>query len=297
MSLPISHGLEFPLWPGSAPGSEGLNLVELVEQRSVDPARVDRAVSRVSCPTLKVMLPAHPSGAAMLVAPGGGYIRLCIDHEGAAIGEWLNQQGIVAFILKSRLPCDGHAAPGDVPLQDAQRAMRLIRANADAWGLRPDRIGALGCSAGGHLVATLATCFERQVYAPVDAVDEAPARPDCVVLLYPVISMEAALAHEGSRQALLGVDVSPAREMAYSCERHVRTDTPPTFISHASDDESVVPEHSIRFYLALRKAGVSAELHVFETGGHGHGIWYASGPVRQWTAMCETWLRGRLLSA
>lgn len=284
------------MWPVTAPGSAGLTLAESVVDLGAERGVPDRVVSGVLRPTLTAMLPARPCGAAMLVAPGGSYVRLAVDREGVAIGEWLNRLGIAAFILKSRLPCDGHAGRRDVPLQDAQRALRLIRANAESWGVDPQRIGALGCSAGGHLVATLATGSQRPVYAPVDAVDAASARPDCIVLLYPVISMGPELAHAGSRRALLGDAIPPDVAMAYSTERSVGPDTPPAFIAHANDDGSVPPENSLRFYLALRAVGVSAELHIFDTGGHGFGISYGSASTRQWPVLCETWLRAHLLA-
>lgn len=291
----LSHLQEFPIWPGVAPGSEGVDIVETIEERSSDPALPDRAITRVLRPTLTAFLPERPNGAAMLVAPGGGYVRHAIDNEGYTFAKWLNGLGITAFVLKYRLPCDGHRLRDLVALQDAQRAMRLIREGAERWGLGPDRIGAIGSSAGGHLIASLATRFDEAAYASVDGADQVSARPNAVVLMYPVITMDPLFAHAGSRASLLGDSPSEAMQHASSCERNVRPETPPTFLSHANDDPSVDPENSIRFYLALRAAGVSAEMHIFESGGHGHGISYAAGPERQWTGLCETWLQARLM--
>ncbi|MEC5396721.1 alpha/beta hydrolase [Uliginosibacterium sp. H1] len=276
------------LWPGDAPGSEGLDFDLQCVERSADPAVRDRAVSSIRRPTLTVFRPAHPNGCGVLLTPGGGYQRIVLDKEGEDIAQWLNALGVTVFLLQYRLPAEGHNHGADVPLQDAQRALRLIRQRAAEWGL--DHVGALGFSAGGHVAAMLATCHVREVYAAVDAADALSARPDFVLLGYPVISMDAAIAHAGSRQALLGSDESHVRR--YSAECQVNAQTPPLFIFLPDDDASVLPENSVRMYLAARHAGVSAELHSFQRGSHGFGIRFARhGTVAAWTGLAEGWLR------
>ncbi|MDQ8021147.1 MAG: alpha/beta hydrolase [Moraxellaceae bacterium] len=276
------------LWPGDAPGSQGLDFELLCVERSTHPAVRDRAVSQVRHPMLTVFRPASPNGCGVLLIPGGGYQRIVLDKEGEDIAAWLNELGVTVFLLQYRLPAEGHKQGADVPLQDAQRAMRLIRQRAAEWGLT--HVGALGFSAGGHVAAMLATCHARDVYAPVDAADEIPARPDFAMLGYPVISMDAAIAHAGSRQALLGSDEIHARR--YSAECLVDVHTPSLFIFLPDDDASVPPENGVRLYLAARQAGVSAELHSFQRGGHGFGIRFArEGTVAAWTGLAEGWLR------
>jgi len=288
----VSKTLEsLRLWPAEAPGSEGLTLVECVEERSADPDnQSDRAVSSVLVPELEAWPAQQPNGVGIILAPGGGYRRIVVDKEGGDIARWLNGLGITVFVLKYRLPGEGHAQRSDVPLQDAQRALRLVRSRATTWGLDPARIGVMGCSAGGHVMASLATRHAAQVYAPVDQADGYSARPDFVILLYPVITMQLPFAHQGSRLALLGEAPSEADSALYSCEAQVHTGMPPHFISLANDDASVPAENSISYYHALRRHSVSVQLHVFEQGGHGHAIRHATGPVVAWTALLEAWL-------
>lgn len=284
--------IELPLWPGEAPGSAGLAVQEQLVERSEDPATFkDRAVSGITLPTLTVCRPEKPNGLAMLVAPGGGYQRIVVDKEGLEIAEWLNALGITVFLLKYRLPGEGHANGSEVFLQDAQRAMRLIRANAIRFGISPMRVGAMGFSAGGHVVASLGTRFDAKVYEPVDAVDGNSARPDFMVLGYPVITMDATYAHAGSRQNLLGETPSAETVKLHSAEFNVTPQTPPCFIVLPDDDTSVPAENSVRFYFALRRGGVRCEMHIYQQGGHGFGIRLAKGPVRGWTRLCEDWLR------
>ncbi|MDQ7989294.1 MAG: alpha/beta hydrolase [Candidatus Dactylopiibacterium sp.] len=297
MSKLLQHLQQIELWPGVAPGSEGVSLEQTVEERSPDTAAFhDRAVTGIERPTLTAYLPEKPNGTSIVLAPGGGYVRVVLDKEGIEIARWLNGFGITVFLLLYRLPGEGHAQRNFVPLQDAQRALRLVRANAAAWGLAPDRVGAMGCSAGGHVISSLATLFGRQAYAPVDAVDDVSARPDFVSLLYPVITMDARWAHKGSREKLLGCspDAPPAAalEEAWSTEKQVGRDTPPCFITHAADDESVPVHNALDFHRALVTQGVEGALHIFERGGHGHGIRLAVGkPVEAWTGLFERWLR------
>ncbi|WP_018606371.1 alpha/beta hydrolase [Uliginosibacterium gangwonense] len=283
------------LWPADAPGSEGLELFECIEERSPDPDNYgDRAISSVQIPELSVWRAKRPNGVSIILAPGGGYRRIVVDKEGSDIARWLNDLGITVFVLKYRLPGEGHAQKSDVPLQDVQRALRLVRSHAATWGLDPARMGVMGCSAGGHVMASLATRHAAQVYAAVDHVDQQSARPDFVILLYPVITMRLPFAHQGSRLALLGDDPDEGALALYSCEAQVSAGMPPHFISLANDDASVPAENSISYYHALRRHKLSVQLHVFEQGGHGHAIRHATGPVTAWTALLEAWLTTRV---
>lgn len=299
MAQSLQHLQDIPLWPAVPPGSQGIVLSERIEERSPDVAAfLDRAVDGIACPRLTAYLPAKPNGTSLVLAPGGGYIRVVLDKEGIEIAQWLNTLGITVFLLRYRLPGEGHANRSEVPLQDAQRALRLVRANAPSWGLAADKVGAMGCSAGGHVMGALATLFDKSVYAPVDAADTQSARPDFVSLLYPVLTMDARWAHPGSREKLLGDSpAQPADEAlvkAWSCEELVTETTPPCFICHAADDPSVPVENTLNFHRALLQKKVSARLHVFESGGHGHGIRMAKGrAVESWTELFANWLQQR----
>ncbi|MFA9441607.1 alpha/beta hydrolase [Uliginosibacterium sp. sgz301328] len=285
-------GLEIiNLWPGQAPGSADVTVVERSVERSTEVGIRDRAVDGVTRPRLEVFRPAKPNGTAIVLAPGGGYQRLIIDKEGYEVARWLVAIGITVFVLRYRLPGEGHERSRDVPLQDAQRALRLIRANAAEFGVAPWHVGVMGFSAGGHVAATLANGFARKVYAPIDVVDDTSARPDFCALAYPVISMDEAIAHAGSRQSLLGTEPTHADVLAYSCDTMVAIDGPPTFIALANDDGSVPADHSLRYYMALREHGISTEFHCFQHGEHGFGLRRAGEPVGVWTSLFESWAR------
>jgi acetyl esterase/lipase len=230
----------------------------------------------------------------MLIAPGGSYARVAIDKEGFETARRMGEAGITAFVLRYRLPGDGWDRRSDVPLQDAQRAMRLIRANASRYGIDPARLTALGFSAAGHVIASLSTRYDDGVYPAVDAADRLSAKPDLVALAYPVMTMEAPFAHAVSKANLLGPNPSAEAVAAYSPDRHVSAATPPTFLFHAADDESVPLENSLRYLAALRAAKVPAELHVFEEGGHGFGIHLAQGkPAAAWPDLFLAWAARR----
>jgi len=297
MPYGLTHLQEIPLWPDVPPGSENISLTEVVEERSPDvTAFRDRAVTAIGTPRLLAWVPEKPNGTSVVLAPGGGYVRVVLDKEGYEIAEWLNGLGVTVFILLYRLPGEGHANQSLVPLQDAQRALRLVRANADRWGLSRDRIVAMGCSAGGHVVGSLATMHDRPVYAPVDEIDKESARPDYAALIYAVLTMEQRWAHPGSRRFLIGETPDAEIVDAWCCEKHVGPHVPPCFMEHAADDASVPVENSLRMYNALHEAGVQAALHVFESGGHGHGIRLARGrPVEAWTLLFANWLQARQL--
>jgi acetyl esterase/lipase len=287
---PADPGEIVRLWPGRPPGAPDA----LPRERIVDRIRTsgfqDRFVTGVGEPLMSIFRPAAANGAAALVIPGGGYIRVVIDKEGFEIARRLNAAGITAFVLRYRLPAEGWTDAASVPLQDGQRALRLIRARAQAYGIDPARIAVLGCSAGGHLAASLATDHGLPVYAPVDGADAVPARPDLAALLYPVIDMAAPYAHAGSRTALLGAAPTPEQEAAHSPHRRVGPHTPPTFLAHALDDPAVPVENSLQLLTALRAAKVPAEAHFFEEGGHGFGIRLARGkPAQAWPELFLAW--------
>jgi acetyl esterase/lipase len=279
-----------PLWPGRPPGAGAQVPQDTVTDRIKTSGFQDRFATNIGRPILTVFRPAQPNGAAVLIAPGGGYIRVVIDKEGFEVGHRLAQAGITSFVLRYRLPAEGWDFAADVPLQDAQRAMRLIRAGASRFDIDPRRVAAMGFSAGGHVAASLAARFDAPVYASVDAADRQSARPDLAVLMYPVIDMARPFAHAGSREALLGQAPTPHAEAAYSPHRHVTPATPPTFLVHASDDPAVPTENSLNYLAALRAAKVAAEAHIFEEGGHGFGIRLAQGkPCAAWPDLFLAW--------
>jgi acetyl esterase/lipase len=245
--------------------------------------------SRVSRPTLTVFLPkaGEGNGVAVIVCPGGGYTHLAMTHEGTDVAKWLNGLGITAFLLKYRLPSDETMIDKTIgPLQDAQRAIQLVRQRAGEWGVDAGKVGILGFSAGGHLASTAGTHFLQTTIADSAQVS---LRPDFMVLLYPVISFSDSIGHRGSRDNLLGTHPDPAMILAYSNERQVTAQTPPTFIVHAEDDKTVPVMNSLDFYEALVQHGVPAELHVYPKGGHGWGMWNSLSR-EQWPDECQHWM-------
>lgn len=250
-------------------------------------------IEYVHTPTMEVFLPSKQSatGVAVLICPGGGYQGLSYDWEGTDVAKWLNGQGIAAFVLKSRLPkSKSIITPHQAPLQDAQRAMRLIRANADKWNINPAKVGVMGFSAGGHLAATLGTLYNQEVYAFQDDVDTISAKPDFMGLVYPVITMLEECMHVGSRDNLLGDNPDDELAALYSAERNVNEQTSPTILVHASDDKAVPSENSILFYQALLKYKVDAELHIYNKGGHGFGLATKQGKIGTWIERFEEWI-------
>jgi acetyl esterase/lipase len=280
-----------PLWPGTPPGGENVHLTTKIVERSNDTDVFhDRYVTDIGTPLLTVFRPDKPDGSALLLAPGGGYIRVVVDKEGVEAARRFNAAGVTVFILRYRLPGEGWARAADVPLQDAQRAMRLIRGGAAHFGIEANRVGVMGFSAGGHVAASLATRQNETVYRPVDEADRLDARPDFAGLMYPVITMGEG-AHPGSRSKLLGADPTAEKIAAYSCEKHVAAKMPPSFICLAADDDVVPPkENGLAMFDALRAKKVLAELHVFQQGGHGFGIRLARGePASAWPDLFLHW--------
>lgn len=281
------------LWPdGQVPGEGGPATVPNVIERSRDPALTDRYIDNVSAPYLVVYRPARPNGSALLVVPGGGYQRIVLDKEGTAlVPAFVEQGGVTLFVLRYRLPAgrsDRQAA-----LADAQRAMRVIRADAARWQIDPQRIGVMGFSAGGHVAARLSNGFDAPAYPHRDAIDALSARPDVALLIYPVIDM-GTHAHTGSRTRLLGPHPDAALQQQFSMQDQVRADTPPTFLVHAQDDNVVSVHNSLVYYQALLRAGVTTEMHLFPFGGHGFGVRIPAGlTVAQWPELALRWIPSR----
>jgi len=280
----------FPIWPGPPPGGEGLNLRDAVVKRSPSGPADDIAWPHVATPMLNVVPAANPGGAAVLVVPGGGYARVALGREGSSISRMFAARGITAFELLYRLPHDGWAAGPDVSLQDAQRAIRLIRAGASRWKIDPARIAVTGFSAGGHVAARLASRFALQTYAPVDAADTQSARPTVAGLFFPVITMRTPEAHGQSRRELLGKDISEERVRRFSAENDLPADMPPSFVAHAADDPVVPPANSLLMFAALQAARIPSELHIFEKGGHGLPM-VEDGKEHPWPDLFERFAR------
>ena len=268
--LPIQDGQLLQLWSGTAPGALGAEASDI--------------------PAVTVFLPRTMTAntPAVIVCPGGGYVNLATNHEGRQVASYLNSLGIAAFVLRSRL---GPRYHHPIELGDAQRAIRTLRAHAAEWRLDPARIGIMGFSAGGHLAMTASTHFDAGNAGAADIVDRVSSRPDFTVLGYPVISMTEAWTHQGSKTNLLGA--SPDAELARSLsgELSVTKQTPPTFLFHTNADTAVPAENSVYYYLALRKAGVPAEMHVFEKGPHGVGLANDDAALSEWSKLLANWLR------
>ncbi len=277
------------LWPNGAPGGEGVRVTPIVPERSTDPAYRDRYAQYTTDPIMTVMRPEKPNGSAMLLIPGGGYRWAVLDKEGFDVARVFAGSGTTCFVLRYRLPADGWTAGADAPLQDAQRAIRLIRSRAAEFGVRPDRIAVLGASAGGHL-AGLASARTDATYAPVDDADAVALRPDLSLLMYPVATMSDPHVHAGSRTHLLGAEPSEGRIAAYSLEQMNWTGAAPVFLLHAMDDASVPVENSLMLLTTLKAASVNAEAHLFQEGGHGFGIRLIQGrPAAVWPELARAW--------
>ncbi len=275
-------GTVIPLWPEGVPGAKpGLGPEK----------NADGHIANVSAPTLTVFAPAvdRPTGTAVIVCPGGAYQFLSNDREGVQYARWLGTLGVTAFVLKSRLQEFGHPAP----LQDVLRAVRLVRSRAAEFGVDPARLGVMGSSAGGHLAASSGTLFDHAASRTGAPIDTVSARPDFLILMYPVITMEDPYAHAGSRTALLGAKPAPGLLDLMCLEKQVTAATPPTLLIHTQEDKSVPIENSLRFFQALTRAGVPAEFYAFEHGSHGMGMKPEFGTASNWPKRAEEWLRDR----
>jgi acetyl esterase/lipase len=273
----------YTLWPSSAAGSD-----------------VGDANHAGDIPTISLYLPPKEkaTGASILICPGGGYGFLATEHEGKEVAEWLNSLGVAGVVLKYRLaPKYKHPAP----LDDARRAIRMVRWRSKEWGLDPDRVGVIGFSAGGHLASTLATHYREAHPLPGDAINGFTERPDLAILVYPVVSFTAEFSHKGSAKNLLGPDATKEQLTELSNETQVNEKTPPTFLAHTLADTGVPMENSVAFAMALRKHKVPFELHVFEKGQHGLGLgtgWKGHNIAPEpsfeaWPGLCATWLKSR----
>jgi acetyl esterase/lipase len=269
---PLVDGQTIPLWAGPAPGALGSDESDI--------------------PALTVYLPRTMTAAtpAMIVCPGGGYVRLASNHEGRQIASYLNSLGMAAFVLRYRL---GPRYHHPIELGDAQRAIRIVRSRATEWRLDPTRIGIMGFSAGGHLAMSASTTFDSGDARAADPIDRAGSRPDFAVLAYPVISMTAPWTHQGSKQNLLGDGANADLAKRLSGEFAVTKQTPPTFIFHTNEDTTVPVENSLHYFLALRQSGVPAEMHVFEKGPHGVGLANDNAALSPWSVLLANWLRAR----
>jgi acetyl esterase/lipase len=263
------------LWPSGAPGAHG-------------DAPADK-------PTLTIWLPeeSKATGTAVVICPGGGYTHLAMDHEGKQIAQWLNTLGVAGIVLEYRHQGTGYNHPA--PLLDAQRAIRTVRARALEWKVDPNRIGIMGFSAGGHLASTAGTHFDKGDPGAKDPIEQVSCRPDFMILCYAVIAFGEPYTHKGSQQSLLGRNPSEVLVRSLSNEKQVTAETPPTFLFQTDEDTTVPAENSIQFYLALRRAKVPAELHIYRSGGHGLGLAASVPGTNQWPKDCEAWLRGRKL--
>ncbi|TRZ45062.1 prolyl oligopeptidase family serine peptidase [Robertkochia solimangrovi] len=279
--------LELPLWE-EVPGFQYSDTYS--EKVELNEAGIPTKVSKITEPTLTVFLPdsEYVTGKipAAVICPGGGYSYLSIDKEGYMVAEWLNSIGMAAFVLKNRLPNDETMKDKRIgPLQDAQRAIRLVRDNAEEWNIDVEKVGVVGFSAGGHLASTLTVQYDEPVY-PLKSANS--ARPDFSVLIYPVISMENTYTHKGSQVNLLGKSASKSDMKKYSANYHIDENTPPVFLVHATDDGAVPVENSIELYGEVKKKTGKVEMHIYQEGGHGFGL--GRDPMtEQWPDACEKW--------
>lgn len=256
------------LWPNGAPGAQGT-------------ADSDK-------PAITVYLPAqNPTHTGIVVCPGGAYTMLATDWEGTKIAAWLNARGVAAFVLRYRLGPRYHYP---IELMDAQRALRTVRSHAAEDGLDPHHIGIWGFSAGGHLASTAGTHFDAGDPDSADPIEHASSRPDFMVLSYPVISMQPGVTHVTSMHMLLGDNPNPILMNEVSSELQVTTRTPPAFLFSTTADATVPVMNSVLFYEALLRAGVPAEMHIFEQGGHGSGLGQNNPPLRMWPILLQNWL-------
>ena len=267
------------LWPDGAPGAKGDQPEDV--------------------PKLTIYLPEQEeaTGSAVVICPGGGYGGLAVDHEGHQIAKWFNSLGVAGFIVDYRHRGKGYGHPA--PLQDAQRAIRTVRSGAAEWKIDPQKIGVMGFSAGGHLASTTGTHFDKGDPNSADPIQRASCRPDFMILCYPVIAFDEPYTHRGSQKNLLGADADAALVRSLSNEKQVTAETPPTFLFHTDEDKGVPSENSVYFYLALRRAGVPAEMHIYQKGPHGVGLCTGIGKYARkipgtdiWPKCCEAWLAG-----
>lgn len=282
--IPMQAQQIIPLYSGAIPNAKAYAMKEIV---NAEPGGRIQGYRKVSQPTLTIFLPKeNPTGTGVVIYPGGGYVSESYNGEGIKIAETFVKHGIAAFVVKYRLPSDSIMVDKSIgPLQDAQQAIRQVRERAKEWQLRPDRIGIMGFSAGGHLASTVGTKFNTPV---IENPGRVSLRPDFMILIYPVISMSETLAHKGSRTSLLGEKPSQELIERFSNERHVTDQTPPTYLTHTGDDKVVDVDNSIVFYEALRHHRVPAEMHLYPTGNHGFVL---KLPTEEWMQPLFSWMK------
>ncbi|MCW3100935.1 MAG: alpha/beta hydrolase [Chthonomonadaceae bacterium] len=280
-SIALEKPLVLPIWPGAVPGDFGTFPPERVRDPSDAPTKTAKWITNVTTPTISVFRPSRKknTGAAMVICPGGGYWNLAWDLEGEEVAGWLNSEGITSIVLKYRVPRregQPERLPAPGPLLDAQRAVSLVRSNARNWGIDPNRIGMVGFSAGGHLTMMTATNFDRRSYEPIDKIDTVSCRPDFAVVIYS------------------GYFLSDNKDSDILADYiRIPENTPPIFLAHSNDDTTARAKHSVLMYLALYKAHVPTELHVFAAGEHGFGVRKTTRPGATWPNLCISWLRER----
>lgn len=280
----MAQDLQLKLWPNGAPNT--------ATPPGAEKYYINNGTYRyenVAEAELFVYLPEEQknTGAAVVICPGGGYWVEAIDHEGFQLAEYLKDKGMTAVVLKYRLPYGN----SEVPLTDALQALRFVRSKADEWHIDPAKVGIAGASAGGHLASTAGTHFTPGDASAADPVQKLSSRPDFMLLLYPVISFDEKITHVGSRTNLIGKTNDWKLAAEFSNELHVTENTPPTFLVLADDDHGVVPENSIRFYMALKKYGIPAEMHIFAKGGHGFGMKNLDLPTGKWPGLFVEWMQ------
>lgn len=280
------------LWPQEIPFSTGI----ITEEIHSDGGRV----RNIQDPTITVYLPEKEkaTSAAVVICPGGGYWLLAINHEGHDIAKWFNEFGVAGIVVKNRLPTSENITnKSEVALTDALRAVRMVRYKAQDWGIETDKIGIMGFSAGGHLASTVGTHFDLGVLDSKDPIQHYSSRPDFMILMYPVISMTGDFMHSGSMKNLLGDNPDKEQMIRFSNELQVTENTPPTILIHSTDDKGVPVANSIKFYEALNEKGVSAELHIFNSGGHGFGLGRNDGTSHNlWPENVKRWMRDMVIS-
>jgi len=285
----VAQSKVIDLWNGKVPGA----IYNEKFKQNVDTAAgwVDK--HSVVNPSL-TMYPApeaKANGTAVVICPGGAYWGMAVKHEGSQVAKWLNGLGITAFVLKYRLPDDSIMENKSIgPMQDGQKAIRIVRSHAKEWGINPEKIGIMGFSAGGHLASTISTHFDEKVY---ESEDLTSARPDFSLLIYPVISMDLTITHWGSRENLLGKNPSSELVKHFSNELQVTDQTPPAFMLHSLDDGAVPVKNSIDYALAMHKFKIPCELHLYQSGGHGYGMGKSANTESTWTEACRKWLESR----
>ena len=279
------------LWDGDIPFSNGI----IGDEEYTDKGHVQN----IQDPTITIYLPkkSKATGAAVVICPGGGYRLLAIQHEGHDVAKWFNEFGVAGIVVKNRLPTSENITDtSEVAMTDAQRAVRLVRHHAGEWGIEKNKIGIMGFSAGGHLASTVGTHFDYGMADSPDPVQKVSCRPDFMILMYPVITMSEDFMHAGSMKNLLAHNQSYEQKRRFSNEKQVTSETPPTILIHSSDDKSVPVANSIRFYEALIEHNIPAEMHIFNSGGHGYGLGRKDGTSHNlWPENCKAWMKDMVI--